>query len=198
MALPAVAYGIGALGSVAGSIWGGQEADPKDAGDLHLVNAGQQDLWNSMLKKIQSGSGDFGAGQGIKQGKSQLAQFMADRGINPGGGTGVAGMADMIGTASAGANQNRLGYAMNLLGTPLQTAQTSGSNWLPGSPSQGYDAAAQRDHFVPSQHSYYAQNGKPFGQFTDRNAHLQAAGGVGNMMGSGSDAMNVARRNWRG
>ena len=148
---------------------GGNQNDPKDAGDVHLANAGQLELYNMMLRQVMSGSGDFGAGRGIKQGKSQLSQLMADRGINPGGGAGIGAMADMIGTASAEANQNRLGHAMTLMHTPLQTVHTAGSNWMSSSPSQGYSTSEQWKHFAENQRQYRRQEGLPFGnsrQFT--------------------------------
>jgi len=82
------------LGSV---LSGGGQPDPKDAGDVHLANMGQQNLWNNLYGKVMSGSGDFGAGQGIKQGKSQLAQFMNDRGISPQSGAGIGAYANKDG-----------------------------------------------------------------------------------------------------
>lgn len=151
---------------VAGSIWGGPQYDPKDAGDVHLANAGQQSLYNALLGRVMGGAGDFGAGANIKQGKSQLAQFMNDRGINPQSGAGIAGMADMIGTAEAGANQNRLGYAMNLLRSPLQTVQTAGSNWLPESPSYGYDPTAQWTVSARNRRAFEGRTGRQAGQIT--------------------------------
>jgi len=138
---------------------GGQQAP----GSLHQVNAGQVEQYNAMLRRLRSGSGDFGAGQNIKQGKSQLAQFMSDRGIAPGGGAGIGAYANMVGTAEAGANQNRLQYGMNLLQTPLQIAQTAGSNWLTNSPSQGYDATAQWKTYNRNNTALRNAEGDPFG-----------------------------------
>jgi len=132
-----------ALQGLGGLFSGNNQPDPKDAGDLHLVNQGQQTLWNRMMQQYMGGAGDFGMGQNVKQGKSALAQMMASRGINPGGGVGIGGYANMLGTAGAQANQSRLNFGMNLLRSPMQVAQTAGSNWLPESPSMGYDSTAQ-------------------------------------------------------
>ena len=136
----AIGTGINALGGV---LSGNGQPDPETAGDLHLVNQGQQTLWNRMMQQYMGGAGDFGMGQNIKAGKSQLAQMMASRGINPGGGTGMGAFANMVGTAGAQANQSRLNFGMNLLRSPMQVAQSAGSNWLPESPSMGYDSTAQ-------------------------------------------------------
>ena len=148
MALPAIAMGAGmALQGLGGLFGGNNQPDPKDAGDLHLVNQGQQDLWNRMQQQYMGGAGDFGMGQNIKAGKSQLSQMMAGRGINPGGGAGMGMFGNMVGTAGAQANQSRLNFGMNLLRSPMQTAQTAGSNWLPNSPSFGYGPTEQWAHF---------------------------------------------------
>ena len=158
------AFIASAVANTGGAIFGGQDQpDPTAAGDVHLANAGQLELYNMMLKQIMSGSGDFGAGQGIKQGKSQLSQFMSDRGINPGGGAGLGAMSNMIGTASAGANQNRLGYAMNLMRSPLQTVQTAGSNWMPSSPSYGAGPTEQWKISALNQRVYDSRYGRVFG-----------------------------------
>ena len=155
--LGGLAMGLGQ--GLVGAYGGQQQPDPKNAGDVHLANMGQQNLWNSLYGRVMSGSGDFGAGQGIKQGKSQLAQFMNDRGINPQSGAGMGMYSNMVGQAQAGANQNRLGYAMDLLRTPLQTVQTSGSNWLPNSPSFGYGADEQWKHFAGMRRNNFTGRG---------------------------------------
>ena len=138
--LTAGAIGLSALGS----LWGGDnQPDPNDAGDLHLVNQGQQTLWNRMMQQYMGGAGDFGMGQNIKQGNSALSQMMAGRGINPASGAGMGAYANMVGTAGAQANHSRLNFGMNLLRSPMQVAQTAGSNWLPESPSMGHSSAEQ-------------------------------------------------------
>ena len=165
--------GAAGLNAISG-VWGGgnQEPDPQTAGDMHLVNSGQLELYNVMLKKVMAGSGDFGMGQNVKAGKSQLSQFMADRGIAPDSGTGAGMYANMVGTAGATANSDRLGYAMNLLRSPLQVGHTSGSNYVTSSPSWGNNPTDQQEHNTPNQMWYNQQGGYPFGravgQFPDR------------------------------
>ena len=140
------------LQMVGGLLSGGGQPDPQNAADVHLANIQQQKLYDALAGNIAAGAGDFGMGAATKTGKTTLQQFMADRGINPAGGAGLAGYSQMLGTAGAQANQNRLNYAMNLLRSPLQTVQTAGANWLPGSPSFGYGPQEQWKHFVAGRH----------------------------------------------
>ena len=142
--LTIAALASGALGAATS---GQGQQDPKNAGDLHLANIGQQNLWNMMQQRAMSGSGDFGFGANVKQGKSQLQQMMGDRGISPQGGAGMNALSQMIGTASAADAQGRNDYAMNVLRSPMQVVSTEGSNWLPNSPSFGYDNEQQWQRF---------------------------------------------------
>ena len=162
--MSATAFAIGGgLSALSGIFGGQQEYDPKDAGDLHLVNAGQLELWNSMHNRYKSGAGDYGFGSSVKQGKSQLQQMMADRGISPQSGVGMSALAEMIGTASAADSKNRSDFGLNLLRSPLQTAQTAGSNWLSSSPSQGAGPTEQWQHFAENQYQFRNQYGLPYG-----------------------------------
>jgi hypothetical protein len=154
---------LSALMQGAGAAFGGQQTmDPKNAADLHLVNAGQQELYNAMLRNYMKGAGDFGMGRNVKAGKSQLAQMMANRGISPQSGIGSALFAQMVGSAGAQANQNRQNFGMNLLRSPLQVAQTAGSNWLPASPSMGYGPSEQWRQQARNQERYLNAYGAPF------------------------------------
>jgi hypothetical protein len=138
---------VGGLNFLGGGLMGG-EKDPA-LGNLHLVNPAQQMLYNQMVRGVASGQGEFGFGSNIKQGKSQLQDFMASRGVkmSPESGAYAGAMGNMIGQASAGDAQNRRQFALNLLGTPLQVAQSSGANFIPGSYSRGPTTQAQLNQF---------------------------------------------------
>ena len=154
----------------AGAIWGGDgQPDPKHAGDVHLANAGQLELYNAMLKRYMAGAGDFGMGQNVKTGNSQLQQFMGDRGISPQSGYSGALFANMLGTSGANASQTRDAFGMNLLRSPLQTVQTSGSNWLPTSPSFGYSESEQWKHFADAKKRYAGKFGPTFSDWKPYN-----------------------------
>ena len=145
--LAAGAMGLNALGNMVGGM-GGQ-----DYGNLHMVNRGQQDLWTQMAGQVSGGGGDFGFGNSIKQGKSQVQDFMAQRGVRMGGGGGQMGgayagaMGNMMGQATAADAQSRRNYALQLLGTPMQVAQSRGANFLPGSTSRGANFNAQQANY---------------------------------------------------
>ena len=134
----------GAVGAqVLGGLFGGQQ-DPT-LGNAHLANQGQADLWNSMARGLMGGAGDFGFGSNFKLGKSQVQNFMGSRGIkmDPSSGAYAGAMGNMTGQAlgmDAGARRD---YAMNLLRSPLQMFQTTGANFMPNSPSRGFDANRQ-------------------------------------------------------
>jgi len=134
--------GAAVAGDIAGAIWGGQ--DSPDPANLHLVNSAQQNMWNQMAQGLMNGQGDFGFGSNYKQGKSQVQDFMASRGVkmDPGSGAYAGAMGNMTGQALGMDAQARNNYALQLLGTPLQIAQGGGGNFIPGSPSYGQDAGA--------------------------------------------------------
>jgi hypothetical protein len=133
-----IGTGVNAIGGVLGG--GGGEAKQ---GNLHLVNPAQQYLYNQMLAGLKGGGGDFGFGTSVKQGGSQLAQMMASRGISPQSGAYAGAYGNMVGQAAGQDQDARRQYMMQLLGMPLQTAQTAGANLIPGSPSQGWSPGAQ-------------------------------------------------------
>ena len=158
----ALAAGIGAAGNlIGGAFSGAPRSDPKDAGDVHLANMGQQNLWNRMYQQYMGGAGDYGFGASVKAGNSQLGQFMSGRGINPQSGAGMGAYSNMVGTAAAGDAANRRDFGMNLLRSPLQTVQTSGSNWLPNSPSFGYGTDEQWSNFAGNRKNQFAGQGSP-------------------------------------
>lgn len=139
----------GALNFLGAGLFGGQP-DPVMA-NLHLVNPGQQALWNQMAKRVATGAGDFGFGQGAKTAKGQVQQFMADRGVSMDSGYAGAAMGDAFANAAAQDEANRTQVGLSLLGTPLQTAQTAGANLIPGSPSAGYSQGAQEGSWNQTQ-----------------------------------------------
>ncbi len=126
--------------ALAGLFSGGQQQQPTAPGNLHLVNTGQQALWNQVAKGLNSGAGDFGFGGSYKAGKGQINQMMADSGIkmDPSSGVYAGAMGAMAGQAGAMDAQARRDYTMGLLRTPLQTAMISeeGRNMIPGAPTQ--------------------------------------------------------------
>jgi len=100
-----------------------------------IVNPQQQKMWNAMSRQLMSGSGDYGFGSAFKQGKSQLQDYMANRGVSQDSGVGLAAMGNVANGASQVDAQNRTQRWMQLMGTPLQTAQSTyqpdneGINW---------------------------------------------------------------------
>ena len=133
--------------NAAGSIWGGQ-GEQKE-GNTHLVNQGAQSMWNQMARGLQTGQGDFGFGSNYKQGKSQVQDFMASRGVkmDPSSGAYAGMMGNMTGEALGMDADRRDKYAMQLMGTPMQTMTTTGANFLPNSPSRGSNWNAQEANY---------------------------------------------------
>jgi hypothetical protein len=146
-----IGSGIGALGAA----FGGQ--DSQQLGNLHLVNPAQQALYNAMTKQMLSGSGDYGFGQAFKQGKSQLQDYMASRGVSPQSGVGLQAMGGLAANAAAQDAAGRRQSLFQLMGTPLQTAQVAGANFVPGSPSVGPTTGSQQHNF--------ANKGPQYGQY---------------------------------
>jgi hypothetical protein len=141
--LPA-AIGASVIGGALSGGGGGQEQIPQN---LHLVNPGQQALWNMFAQRAKSGAGEFGFGQAAKQGKSQVQNFLADRGVDMGSGFAAGAMGDAFANAGAQDSANRNQFNLSLLNTPLDVAQASGGNFIPGSPSTGADVGEQRSAF---------------------------------------------------
>lgn len=126
-----------------GGLFGGGGGD-QPQGNLHLVNPGQQALWNLFAQRAASGAGDFGFGSAAKQAKGQVQNFLADRGVDMNSGFAAGAMGDAYAGAAAQDQQNRNQFNLSLLNTPLQVAQTAGANLVPGSPSQGWSPGAQQ------------------------------------------------------
>ena len=146
--------GSSALGAIGAGLSGSQQ--PAD-GNLHLVNANQDQLYRAMLAGLQGGGGDFGYGTNVKQGTSQLAQMMAARGISPSSGVAAGAYGNMLGQAESADQQARRQYMMQLLGTPLQTATFSGNNYAISSPSYGSTKEAQfgtADNYIRSHNGF--------------------------------------------
>ena len=148
-ALPWVSTGLNFLGGLLG---GPDQKQVVQNTDLHLVNPIQQTLWNMLAGRAMSGGGEFGYGQSAKQAKGQVQQFLADRGVDMGSGFAASAMGDAFSNAAAQDQANRNAFNLQLLGTPLQTAQITGKNYVPGSPS--YTA------FRPSQQRTALRSGK--------------------------------------
>ena len=135
---PVTGQVITGLGNAIMSGFSGGEK-PTDS-QIGLVNQGQQALWNQMARGVMGGQGDFGFGTNVKQGKSQLQDFMASRGVkmDPSSGSYAGAMGNMIGQAQGMDQGARRGFAMDLLRSPMQTFQGPfTANMLPGSPSRG-------------------------------------------------------------
>ena len=138
---PATGYMIGAGANTLGQGLMGQPDQP--LGNLHLVNPAQQALYNTMAQRLLGGGGDFGFGSAYKQGKGQVQQMMAQRGISPQSGVAMSAMGNMTADAVGQDAANRRNTWFQLMGTPLQTAQTAGANYIPGSPSSGSTSESQ-------------------------------------------------------
>lgn len=153
------AYVASAAVNAIGQAFGG--GDEQARSNLHMVNPAQAALYNSSVRSLLGGGGDFGYGSNIKQGKSQLQDFMASRGVklSPQSGAYGAAYGNMVGQAQ-GMDQNaRRQYALGLLGTPLQIAQTTGMNFIPNSPSQGINPDQQYNNFINSPNGRQQLNG---------------------------------------
>lgn len=151
MVAPAVMAGGSAALDFAGSVWGGQNAGghANDRSNLHLVDPGALALKNQMYRSVMGGGGDFGFGSNYKQGKSQVQDFMASRGVrlDPRSGSYAGAMGKMTGQAMGMDAEARRGYMLELLNRPIQIAQTGGANFIPGSPSRGEDHQRQLQTF---------------------------------------------------
>ena len=141
------AAGINAVGNMVSAGFGG--SDPTDS-QVGLVNQGQQALWNQMAQGVMGGQGDFGFGTNVKQGKSQLQDFMASRGVkmDPSSGAYAGAYGNMVGQAAGMDQGARRGFAMDLLRSPMQTYQGPvTANFLPMSPSRGANWGAQQANY---------------------------------------------------
>ena len=107
--------GTGALqGAAQGLFGGGGQAPTPGATTPFVTNPFQQRMQQQMQQRAMSGAGDFGYGSFVKQGKSQLQNFLAQQGIAQGSGVGVAGMGNMLAQASGIAAQNRHRQMMDI------------------------------------------------------------------------------------
>jgi hypothetical protein len=145
----ALASGVSALGQ--GLFGGGQKPA---TGNLHLVNPAQQGLYNMMAKQLMTGSGDFGFGTAFKQGKSQLQDLMAQRGIAPDSGVALQAMGNMGAQAVNQDAANRRNTWFQLMNQPLQTATSAGANFIPGSPSTGTSTDQQVNNYTNRENKY--------------------------------------------
>ena len=144
---PGTAYAAGAGLNALGNLFGGQQGSQAQ-GNLHLVNPVQQALYNQAAQGFMRGDGDFGYGSNYKKGKSQVQDFLASSGVklsadNP---AYAAAMGNMTGQAMGMDADARRQYGLQLMGTPLQIAQTAGANFIPGTVSQGPGTQQQQDN----------------------------------------------------
>lgn len=117
MGLPAAAapYAVPALGAGLNALFGGGQQEQRPMGVPYVTNPYQQALQHQMQKRaLQGNVGDSGFGSFVKQGKSQLQNFLAQQGISQDSGVGIAGMGNMIANASAQDAQNRHTRMMDL------------------------------------------------------------------------------------
>ena len=129
----AIGAGLNTLGGVFGG-GGGQEYDPASA---HLANQHQLDLWRKYYGDVTSGAGDFGTGALMRQANQGVGQALMNRGLSQDGGYADKMRTMAFSNAAGQANDARRSFGMALLGTPLQTIQTQGANFLPSSPTSG-------------------------------------------------------------
>ena len=123
-----LALGAMALGNTLAGAFGGQ--DQYNPGKIHSrwADPYQGQLFQQQMQRAMSGAGDFGFGQAAKQGNSQLSQMMADRGISPMSGVGMAAQGNMLSQAMGQDIGNRRAWTGQLLNTqPMK--QTSNEGW---------------------------------------------------------------------
>ena len=161
----AAEIGANVVGNIIGA--GGQPEEKQS--NLHLVNPGQQALWNLMASRTAGGAGDFGYGANVKSGTSQLQQMMAQRGIKVGSGGAYTGAyGNMVGNAMGQDAAARRQYAINLLQSPLQIATATGANFIPGSTSAGASSGAQEGSFNQFQSTGWTPGGMGPNSYTGR------------------------------
>jgi len=159
-------FGWADAAAVGANAIGGALSKPNDQAlsNLHLVNPAQQALYNSMAGKLMGGGGDFGFGTAFKQGKSQLQDMMAQRGISSDSGIGMQQMGNMTAGALGQDAANRRDTWFQLMGVPLQTAQTSGANFIPGSPSSG-TGRDQQSYNLTNRENMYGRYASPWNAY---------------------------------
>ena len=108
-----IGAGIGALGGALTAGFYGQPEQPWT--HSRWADPYQGRLFQTQMKNALSGAGDFGFGQSAKQGTSQLAQMMADRGSSPQSGVGLAAQGSMMGNAMAADVGNRRNYLQQMM-----------------------------------------------------------------------------------
>ena len=123
--MPALEYGLGALGGLAQGLT--QTERPTRT---TIVNPFQRDLMHMMQSQALRGNyGDMGFGRAARQGQSQLAQMMADRGISPTSGVGLAATGNVLANAATADTQNLRNYMMGLTQMSPAVVQTQGWDW---------------------------------------------------------------------
>jgi hypothetical protein len=169
------------IGSLVG---GGQQEQPRS--NLHLVNPGQQALWNQMASRAAGGAGEFGFGQAAKQAKGQVQQMLADRGVDMGSGFAAGAMGNAFSNAAAQDQAARNQFNLNLLNTPLQVAQTTGGNFIPGSPSAGFSSGAQEGSWNQFQSTGWTPGGMGPNSYTGHGWNTRPQG-WNNAQGNSAD-----------
>lgn len=150
-------YAAGAGVNAVSNLVGGK--DEFRPANLHLVNGAQMAGYQDLMRKLLAGDGDHGFGTAVKQGKTQIQQMLADLGVSANSGYGAAAMGDMVANAASQDSANRVQTMLELIRTPLQTAQTQGANFIPGSPSAGMDANRQYDNYRARNRFAYGDSG---------------------------------------
>jgi hypothetical protein len=117
--------------------------DPGPQANTHITNRRQSRMWEYMAKMLGQRAGDFGGGQAFKSGMGNLEQIMAQRGISPQSGAYAGAVGNVAGQAGVADQQNYQNAMFRLLGTPLQTHQSSGPNMVRTSQTYGSTPSAQ-------------------------------------------------------
>ena len=122
--------GLGALQGGANAIWGQQEDQTQG---MYNVNPYQQALAQQLQYGAAKGQlGDTGYGTAVKQGKSNLQNFLARQGIAQGSGVGIAGMGNMLAQASNTDAQNRHQRLMDISRIQTQWGGGGGGEHMKG------------------------------------------------------------------
>ena len=98
----------GTVANTIGNVVGGGDQYDKTPTLTGYANVSQGRLQNALLRAYTRGDGEFGFGQAMRQGTSQLDQYLRDSGM-PGAKGGIADSlrAAMIGNAASGDAANR-------------------------------------------------------------------------------------------
>jgi hypothetical protein len=127
--LETAAQVLDTVAQVGGSfIQGGMSGD-NGPGAGYVVDPRQFNMLSTLRDRAMRGMlGDMGGGTAFRQGQSNLAQMMADRGVRPDSGVYNAALANVATQAQQQDTQNLRDYMMGLANANVQTINTN--RWI--------------------------------------------------------------------